>query len=123
VNAPEARRGGNIRRQVPTRQCHPGELRIERSPNPLRPELHARERAAQRCAILGSNLSWRDLELHHLPALRQDETRGIEDVAARRWHLARGELLSRRPRPPRVPLEELHVRRLTDHRESEHGER
>ena len=76
----------------------------------------------QRSTISSPHFSRRDLELHHLPALREHEAGRVEDVPAWRGHLAGGELLARRARPPCVALQELHMGRLPDHGQREYGE-
>src|SRR4029077_7564771 len=86
------------------------------------PHLYLRQRPVQGGSVLRPYLTWRDFELHHLATLREHETSRVENLATRRGRLARRELLTRRPRPPRVSLQKLHVRRLPDHREREHGE-
>jgi hypothetical protein len=93
--------------------------RIERAANPLRFDLFLGQYATECRALRRTHLARSDLELHHLPTLREDEASRVENVTARRRHLARRELLPRRPRAPRVTLKQLHLRRLPDDNQRE----
>src|SRR5437660_11415850 len=93
--------------------------RIERAANPFRFDLFLGQNATKCRTLRRPHLPGSDLELHHLATLREDETSRVENITARRRHLARRELLPRCAGAPRVALKQLPVRRLPDDNERE----
>jgi hypothetical protein len=121
VDAAHRRDRRDVERGVTARDRHPLARRVGGAGCPFGRHAGLLQREPERPPV--AHVLRRDLELHHLAALRHQLALCVEDVAARRGDRRLDALLMLRAGRPAALLQQLDARRAIQQRERERGER